>query len=118
MIRPLLIIASACVLVGVAAIFGPTLGRAPAVDTNSTIQRAQHRTEIIVFLSQSATSVTVAPNEIATLTGQWQIGDQTVYVSRSVTTAAHGSYFVELRPSLNGVELLDVPAARFVVNAP
>ena len=115
-VRHLLIVAGACVAVGVAAIFGPTIG--PAANANATIQRAEHRSDVIVFLGQSATSVTLAPGETATLTGEWQIDGQTVYVTRAVNTAAHGSYFVELRPSINGVELLDVPTARFVVNAP
>lgn len=62
--------------------------------------------------------MTPAPGETTTLTGQWQIDDQRVSVTRTVTTAAHGSYCVELRPSINGIELLDVPPARFVVHAP
>ena len=115
-LRHVLIVAGACVAVGLAAIFGPTLG--PSAGANATIQRAEHRSQVIVFRGQSATSVTIAPGETATLTGTWEIDGQTLYVTRAVTTAAHGSYFVELRPSVNGVELLDVPTARFVVNAP
>ncbi|HEX9494657.1 MAG TPA: hypothetical protein VGA38_02740 [Candidatus Limnocylindria bacterium] len=114
--RPVIVVGTALLFVALAAIFGPAIG--PSANPNATIQRAQHRSELIVFLGQSATSVTLAPGETATLTGQWQIDDLPVYVTRTVTTAAHGSYFVELRPSVNGVELLDVPPARFVVNAP
>lgn len=116
MVRTLVIVAGACLAVGLAAIFGPTIG--PAAKANATIQRAEHRSALIVFLGQSATSVTVAPGETTTLSGEWQIDGQTVYVTRTVNTAAHGSFFVELRPSIDGVELLDVPTARFVVNAP
>jgi hypothetical protein len=114
--RRVLVIAGALLMVGLAAIFGPTIG--PAANATATIQRAQHRADLIVFLGQSATSVTLAPGDTATLTGKWQIDDQTVYVTRKVSTAAHGSFFVELRPSIDGIELLDVPPARFVVNAP
>lgn len=115
-VRRLVIVLAAVALVAIAAIAGPAFG--PRERPNATIQRAQSRTQVIVFTGQSATAVTLALGETATLTGTWEVDGQTVYVTRVVNTAAHGSFFVELRPAIAGVELLDVPSAKFLVNAP
>lgn len=104
------------VLVATAAAVGPTI--AIGINPFATLQRAKHLTGVIVFTGQSPATVTMKTGETATLTGTWQIDGQTVYVTKTVTTDTRGSFYVELRPSASGIELLDVPTAKFVVNVP